>query len=163
MWNDFHSTRSTPSSRPIFISTLNPFRPAPTTFLSEFATFCSSITRQPIELENCSNPQRIRHFRYSIFLLLTLFVPPQPLFVRVCNFLQLHNSPADWARELFKPSTDSISLLYQTEKNLFRFGFGVLCVTSQWEMFSPFLAKYTWPWAPTQGAIFWLKSFCKLG
>jgi len=25
--------------------------------------------------------------------------------------LQLHNSPADWAREMFKPSTDSASLL----------------------------------------------------
>jgi len=39
--------------------------------------------------------------------------------------LQLHNSPADWARELSKPSTDSASLLLEIKKNVFRFRFGV--------------------------------------
>jgi len=44
---------------------------------------------------------------------------------RVCNFLQLHNSPVDWATDLFKHSTDSASLLAYFEKKLG--GFGVLC------------------------------------
>jgi len=40
--------------------------------------------------------------------------------------LQRYNSPADWARKLFKPSTDSASLLVEIEKKSFRFGFVVL-------------------------------------
>ena len=47
-----------------------------------------------------------------------------PLF---CRALQLHNSPTDWARELFQPPTDSGSLLVYREKNVFRFVFGILC------------------------------------
>jgi len=34
-----------------------------------------------------------------------------------------HKSPAARARELFKPSTDSASLLVDIEKKVFRFGF----------------------------------------
>jgi len=45
--------------------------------------------------------------------------------------LQGYSSPADWARKLFKPSTDSASLLVEIEK-IFRFGFVVLWgITSQ--------------------------------
>ena len=42
-----------------------------------------------------------------------------------CRTLQSYNSPGDWARELFKPSTDSTSLVVKIEKNnfLFRWGF----------------------------------------
>ena len=40
--------------------------------------------------------------------------------------LQRHNSPVDWARKLFKPSTDSASLLVEIEKTFFRFGFVAL-------------------------------------
>jgi len=40
--------------------------------------------------------------------------------------LQRYNSPADWARKLFKPSTDSASLLVEIERKMFRFGFMVL-------------------------------------
>jgi len=36
--------------------------------------------------------------------------------------LQRYNSPADWARKLFKPSTDSASLLVEIEKNFFVLG-----------------------------------------
>ena len=35
--------------------------------------------------------------------------------------LQRYNSPADWARKLFKPSTDSASLLVEIEKKIFLF------------------------------------------
>jgi len=38
-----------------------------------------------------------------------------------CRILQSYNSPGDWARELFKPSTDSASLVVEIEKNNFRF------------------------------------------
>ena len=36
-------------------------------------------------------------------------------------FYQSYNSPGDWARELFKPSTDSASLVVKIEKNNFLF------------------------------------------
>ena len=70
--------------------------------------------------------------------------------------LQLHNLPVDWARELFKPSTDSVSLPFQTEKNLFfvsDLGFSISDVTMD-ACFSAFLAEVTWPFAPIQWAIF---------
>ena len=35
-----------------------------------------------------------------------------------CRALQSYNSPSDWARELFKPSTDSASLLVDIEKKI---------------------------------------------
>jgi len=49
-----------------------------------------------------------------------------------CKGLQLYNSPADWARELFKPSTDSASLLVEIVKFFFSFWvWGSLVGTSQ--------------------------------
>ena len=55
----------------------------------------------------------------------------EPFKSRVCHFfckgLQRYDSPADWARKLFKQSMDSESLLVEIKKTLFRFGFGVLC------------------------------------
>jgi len=41
-----------------------------------------------------------------------------------CRVLQSYNSPGDWARELFKPSTDSASLVVEIEKKCFHFIFG---------------------------------------
>jgi len=38
-----------------------------------------------------------------------------------CRALQSYNSPGDWARELFKPSADSASLVVETEKKNFSF------------------------------------------
>ena len=38
-----------------------------------------------------------------------------------------HNLPTDWAREVFKPSTDLVSLLVSIEKTILWFRFGVLC------------------------------------
>ena len=40
--------------------------------------------------------------------------------------LQSHNSPGDWVKELFKPSTDSASLVVEIEKRNFRFQWGFL-------------------------------------
>jgi len=40
------------------------------------------------------------------------------------TFLQRYNSPADWAWKLFKPSTDSASLLVEIEKKFFVLGLG---------------------------------------
>ena len=48
-----------------------------------------------------------------------------------CRTLQSYNSPGDWARELFEPSTDSASLVGKIEKTLFCFGGFFLEVTSQ--------------------------------
>jgi len=41
-----------------------------------------------------------------------------------CRALQSYNSPGDWARELFKPSTDSANLVVEIEKKFFVFGLG---------------------------------------
>jgi len=53
--------------------------------------------------------------------------------------LQLNNLPGDWARELFKPSTDSASLKLLTKKKFFVLDLGFLGMTSQvgvyWEFF----------------------------
>jgi len=38
-----------------------------------------------------------------------------------CRTLQSYNSPVDWARELFKPSTDSASLVVKIKKKQFLF------------------------------------------
>jgi len=38
--------------------------------------------------------------------------------------LQRYNSPADWARKLFKPFADSVRLLVEIEKNFFVLGLG---------------------------------------
>jgi len=48
---------------------------------------------------------RVRHFSFRI--------------------LQSYNSPGDRARELFKPSTNSASLVVKIEKNNFLFRWGV--------------------------------------
>jgi len=72
-----------------------------------------------------------------------------------CNFsatLQLHSSPVDSARELFKPSKDVASLRVFNEKIL---GFRVCCEwRHKWCRFLAILAQVTWPWAqPQEGSI----------
>ena len=75
-----------------------------------------------------------------------------------------HNSSVDRAREVFKLSADSASLLVSTEKCFFSFGIGVLCGWClKWGRFCVFLADFTQPWTPSQRAIFWLKVFLKSG
>jgi len=48
--------------------------------------------------------------------ILTLSIPRFAIIL--AQGLQRYNSPADWARKLFKPSTDSASLLVKIEKKL---------------------------------------------
>ena len=71
-----------------------------------------------------------------------------------------HKSPAARARELFKPSKDSASLLLNIEKNVFRFRFGdFLEVTSQWGHVLEILATFGQPWTPTHWPILLSQNF----
>jgi len=55
----------------------------------------------------CRNSESILSFSYENII---TEVPRAPLFLQCLKSLQLNNSPRDWARELFKPSTDSANL-----------------------------------------------------
>jgi len=56
-----------------------------------------------------------------------------------------HNSPAP-ADGVFKPFTDSASLLVPIKKKMFSFGFGALFGRRhKWGCFSIFMAYFTWP------------------
>jgi len=59
-----------------------------------------------------------------------------------CSALQSCNSPGDSARELFKRSADSASLVVEIEKKFFVFGGGFSEGTPQ---VGVFLATFTWP------------------
>jgi len=60
-----------------------------------------------------------------------------------------YNSPATIARELFKPSTDSASLVVSSQKKIFGFGFGVLLGgRHKWGCFRIFMAYFARPWTP---------------
>jgi len=75
--------------------------------------------------------------------------------------LQRYNSPAGWARKLFKPSTDSASHLLEIEKKNFfvlRLGFSGGDVTSG-GVISVFWAYFTRPWMPIQWANFFAQVF----
>ena len=68
-------------------------------------------------------------------------------------------SPSGWARELFKPSTDSASLLVEIEKKCLFYVCGSLWGTSQVGVGDgncggtfAFLVNFTRPWAPIQCA-----------
>jgi len=66
--------------------------------VERFFPWCS---HKPKRKRNLSFQSRVRHFS--------------------CRDLQSYNSPGDWARELFKPSTDSTSLVVQIENRNFSF------------------------------------------
>ena len=58
-----------------------------------------------------------------------------------------YNSSAAAAREVFKPSTDSTSLVIPSQKNFFSFGFGVLLgERHKWGCFRIFAR----PWTPIE-------------
>jgi len=77
--------------------------------------------------------------------------------------LQLHNSPTDCARELFKCSKDAVSLLIALKK------FGKFWISvflgwrHKWGRFWAILALVTWCWTPTARGNFWPKFYWKLG
>jgi len=71
-----------------------------------------------------------------------------------------HKLLAARARELFKPSTDSPSLLVDIEKNFFCFWFGVRWgERHKWACFCIFLATFAWPWALIHGYILLVQVF----
>ena len=70
-----------------------------------------------------------------------------------------NNSPASIARELFKPSTDSASLLVSMKKNYLIWVWAFVLVTPQRGHVFEFLNNFGGPSAPIQWAIFWLKLF----
>ena len=74
-----------------------------------------------------------------------------------CRALQSNKSPGGWARELFKPSTDSASLVVETEKKMF--SFSVRGFRGRTPHVRVFLATVTWPWAPTHWAIIMAQDF----
>jgi len=74
--------------------------------------------------------------------------------------LQFCNSPGDWARELFKPSTDSASLVVEIENKNFLFSVGGFQGGAP--QVGVFLATFTWPWAPTYWAIIMAQDFSEI-
>jgi len=69
-------------------------------------------------------------FAASVFVACSVFSIFNPLTATIGRPLFGHKSRATRARELFKPSTDSASLLVDIEKTFFVFGGGFLEVTS---------------------------------
>ena len=61
--------------------------------------------------------------KYDVFYALPFFKNLKNQELLVKNFFFGQKLPATRARELFKPSTDSASLLVEIENNVFRFGF----------------------------------------
>jgi len=61
---------------------------------------------------------------------------------------------------VFKPSTDSASLVVPSQKLFFSFGFGVLLGgRHKWGCFRVFIAYFNRPWTPSNGPTFWPKYF----
>ena len=75
-----------------------------------------------------------------------------------CRALQSYKSPGDWARELFKPSTDSASLVAKIKKKIFVLGlsFSGLNVTSR-GVFALFWPSLPGPGRRPNGPFFGLK------
>jgi len=69
---------------------------------------------------------------------------------------ELCNPITRQAIELFKPPTDSASLVVEIEKKIFVFGGGFSGGTPQVGMF---LATFTWPLAPTHWTIIMAQDF----
>jgi len=74
-----------------------------------------------------------------------------------CSHMALcgHNSGTECAGELFKPSTDSTSLLACNEKNFFGFGFRIFCEWRyKWSTLRPLWPTSPGPWSkPLNGNI----------
>ena len=78
-------------------------------------------------------------------------VPLSPAFATFLQSLQRYNSPADWARELFNPFTDSASLLLILKNNFFVLGLGFCGGRHNRRMLSRF-GQLCLAWAPNQWA-----------
>jgi len=69
-----------------------------------------------------------------------------------------YNSPAAAAREVFKPSTDSASLVVLSQKKFFSFGFSWGGITSG-DIFAFLWPTLPSPGRPSNGPTFWSKYF----
>jgi len=85
-------------------------------------------------------------------VLLTLWEPAYDIFVprfRPKTSFRLpyqHHSSTDWARELFKGSNGSASLLVSTRKKVFVWGLRNYCEwRHKWSSFGAILAHVAWP------------------
>ena len=73
-----------------------------------------------------------------------------------------YNSPPAPAREVFKPTTDSASLVVPSQKTVFSFGFGVLLGgRHKWGCFRVFMAYFTRTWTPIEWAHVLAQICCK--
>jgi len=75
------------------------------------------------------------------------------------QLLQLHNLPADWARELFKHPTDSARIVVQILKKFvlgLEFSGGDVIMLA---CLHDFMAEVTWHWWQPNWPTFWLKVF----
>ena len=108
----------------------------------------------------------IRYFGSRKVKLLTMWEPGYDTFVprfqpKTSNFqlpCQRHISSANYARELFKGSNGSASLLVRTEKNYFGWGLQIFCEwCHKWSSFGAILAHVAWPRAPPLGQSIALK------
>ena len=71
-----------------------------------------------------------------------------------------YNSPAAAAREVFKPSPDSASLVVSSQKKIFSFGLGVLLGgRHKWGCFGFLWSTLTGPGRPSNGPTFCPKYF----
>ena len=70
-----------------------------------------------------------------------------------------YNLPAAIVTELFKPSTDSASLLVSIKNKYLIWVWGFLFVTSQRRHVFEFLTHFDWGWALIQCAIFMAQTF----
>ena len=82
---------------------------------------CRFCTRLPATNKTCNSKGNLRTQEKSIFWCSGNIFFKSRLRHFSCRTLQSYNSPGDWARELFRPSTDSASLVVEIEKNNFRF------------------------------------------
>jgi len=79
-----------------------------------------------------------------------LYIPFKPIaetyLTKLFNSMPTHNSPDTRAREVFKPSTDSVRLLVSIEKKHFQFWvWSSLAGTSQVGVFCVFMSYFTRP------------------
>jgi len=107
----------------------------------------------------------LRHTEYSWSCAQTLSLypfesRPRQNFGADFKCFKSYNSPATIATELFRPSTDSASLILSIKNKLFDLGGGFLLVTSQRRHVFEFLTPFTWPWELIQWAIFMDQTFC---
>ena len=116
-----------------------------------FASLCKSITCQAIELESSSQPSKdVAHLLECINTLTTARAN-----ILACSFLAINRQPL----KLFKPSTDSASLLVDSEKKRFscwvwRFLGGNVTSRSVFVLFWPSLPG---PGCRPNGPLFGLK------